>query len=137
MPEDVFLTSLTLIFKGRIFRHRLIQNTQNIVPEKEQELVQFRQGHIVLFVREIWKQTKFLTTDFFVIKTLQPRELGTKILGVHPAAQLLLRVTEAAKIKRTIQFFENLREKQVDLRTLENSVLMGVFRRNEAIVPCT
>ena len=112
-------------------------NTEGLVPEEGQESIEFTQGQIVIFIREVFKRKKFITTHFFVAKTLQPKDLSTEIFGIHPGAQLLLRVTGESKIKRTIQFFERLQEKSVDLRALPESVFIGIHSRNEANIPLT
>ena len=112
-------------------------NTEGLVPEEGQEFLEFTQGQTVIFIRDVFKRKKFITTDLFVIKTLQPEDLSTELFGIHPGAKLLLRVTGESKIKRTIQFFERLQEKSVDLKALPESVFVGIHSRNEANLPLT
>lgn len=116
-------------------RHRLLLNTEGLVPEEGQESIEFTQGQIVIFIREVFKRKKFITTHFFAVKTLQPEDLSAEIFGIHPGAKLLLKVTGESKIKRTIQFFERLQEKLVDLRAVPESVFIGIHSRNEANIP--
>lgn len=130
--SDVFFTSLTLRFKSPLLRHRLLWNTEDLIPEKGQESVQFSRSHIIIFTRELLKCEKFIPTHLFIIKTVGPGELAVPILGVHPGAKLLLQVTGQTKIKRNIQFFETLHKKRVDLRTVPECVWTGIHSRNEA-----
>lgn len=116
-------------------RHRLLFNTEGSFQEEGQESIEFTQGQIVIFIREVFKRKKFITTHLFVVKTLQPDDLSTEIFGILPGAKLLLGVTGESKIKRTIQFFEKLQEKSVDLRALPESVFTGIHSRNEANIP--
>lgn len=132
--ENFFFTSLLLRFKRRSLRHRLLSSTENLIQEDGQESIEFKQGHIIIFIREIFRRKKFVSTHLFVIKTVGPGELSTEIFGIHPGANLLLQVTGESKIKRTIQFFEKLQEKGVDFKAIPNSVFAGVHSRNEANV---
>lgn len=129
---EVFFTSLTLRFKNPSLRHRLLWNTENLIPEKGEGRVQFSRGHVIVFTREFLRDKKFMATHLFAIKKIGPEELATAILGVHPGAKLLLQVTGVTKIKRNIQFFETLQQKRVDLRTIPECVWTGIHSRNEA-----
>jgi len=128
---DVFFTSLTLRFKSPSVRHRLWWNTENLILEKGQESAQLSQGQIVIFTRELLKHKKFVPIHLFAIKTVGPGELATEILGVSPAAKLLLQVSGHTKIKRTLQFFEKLQKKQVDFKKIPECVWTGIHSRNE------
>lgn len=112
-------------------RHRLGWNTENLIPEKWQESVQFSQGQIVIFTREFLKYKKFMPIHLFAIKTVGLGELATEILGVSPGAKLLLQVSGHTKIKRNIQFFEKLQNKQVDFKKIPECVWTGIHSRNE------
>ena len=128
--EAVF-TSLTLRFKNPLLRHRLWWNTENLILEKGQESVFFKQGQMAVFTRELLKYKKFVATHLFVIKTIGVGELATPILGVHPGARFLLCVTGSTKIKRTIQFFEKLQKNRVELSKITECVWIGIHSRNE------
>lgn len=123
---------MTLRFKNPSLKHRLLWNTEDLIPEKGQERVQFSRGHIIVFTRELLRHQKFVPTHLFAARTVGPGEIATQILGVHPGAKLLLLVTGSTKIKRNIQFFETLHQKRVDLRTIPECVWTGVHSRNEA-----
>lgn len=119
------LTRVTLDYMEGLRNHRLlfghVYDMETIIMLQGNGLryAYFLPGQIVGYER--WEQNRYGTKKWtiFVLKTLEPGYLASKIPGVNPGAECLLKISGVGKVKRTLKWFDLIQQYQPNMADIE------------------
>lgn len=95
----------------------------------------FKANETICFVHDVFTKKRFRPKSLYVIRTVLPGMKATRIRGVMPGAEILIKVHGETRIRRTLGMLHHLKENGVDLERISDRYFQAIHSRNEANMP--